>query len=31
MARFGLAPFGKAEPPMAKKVAANPWAQVSEK
>jgi terminase small subunit-like protein len=31
MARFGLAPFGKAEPPMAKKVAANPWAQVAQK
>jgi phage terminase small subunit len=31
MARFGLAPFGKAELPMAKKVAANPWAQVAAK
>ena len=31
MARFGLAPFGKAELPMAKKVAVNPWAQVAQK
>lgn len=32
MARFGLAPFGKAELPLPNKVsAANPWAKVSEK
>jgi hypothetical protein len=31
MARFGLAPFGKAEAPLAKKVSANPWAKVAEK
>lgn len=31
MARFGLAPFGKAEVPLARKVAANPWAQVAQK
>src|SRR5688572_33152071 len=30
MARFGLAPFGKAELPIAKKAAANPWAQVGQ-
>jgi P27 family predicted phage terminase small subunit len=26
MARFGLAPFGKAEQPLARKAAVNPWA-----
>ena len=31
MARFGLAPFGKAEPIMAKAKAVNPWAQVAQK
>lgn len=31
MARFGLAPFGKAEPIIAKQKAANPWAKVGEK
>lgn len=31
MARFGLAPFGKAEPIIAKAKAANPWAKVGEK
>ena len=31
MARFGLAPFGKAEPILAKAKAVNPWAQVAQK
>ena len=31
MARFGLAPFGKAELPMVKKAAVNQWAQVAQK
>lgn len=31
MARFGMAPFGKAELPTQKKTAANPWAQVAHK
>jgi hypothetical protein len=31
MARFGLAPFGKAEPILAKAKAVNPWAKVAEK
>lgn len=31
MARFGLAPFGKAEPVLAKAKAVNPWAKVAEK
>lgn len=31
MARFGLAPFGKAEQAIPKRAAVNPWAQVAEK
>lgn len=31
MARFGLAPFGKAEAPLTRKTAVNPWAQVAQK
>jgi phage terminase small subunit len=31
MARFGLAPFGKAEIPLAKRAAANPWEKVAQK
>jgi hypothetical protein len=31
LARFGLAPFGKAELPMVKKATANPWADVAQK
>lgn len=31
MARFGLAPFGKAEPVIQRKPAANPWAGVIQK
>jgi phage terminase small subunit len=31
MARFGLAPFGKAEPILAKAKAVNPWSQVAQK
>lgn len=29
LGRFGLAPFGKAEAPLAKKTVANPWASVA--
>jgi phage terminase small subunit len=31
MARFGLAPFGKAELPVQRKAAINPWAEVGQK
>jgi P27 family predicted phage terminase small subunit len=31
MARFGLAPFGKAEIPLARRAAANPWEKVAQK
>lgn len=31
LARFGLAPFGKAEIPLVKRTAANPWEQVAQK